>query len=83
MVIERKKLLFALLALIMSFQPVLSAGTVVFGQENPETNVVSAEAEKQVKIAIISDIHYVVDGETLRSWRKGAPIFRCCRIPDV
>ena len=57
--IERKKLLFAFLALVMALQPMMSAGMVVYAQESAGTDVVSAEAEKQVKVAIISTMLWI------------------------
>ncbi len=44
---------YFLLVLIMTVQPVLTTGMTVYAQENITV--------RQVKIAIFSDIHYVVD----------------------
>ena len=62
--------MFAFLALVMALQPMMSAEMVVYAQESAGTDVVSAEAEKQVKVAIISDIHYVVDSQRTEAGEK-------------
>ena len=67
---KRKKIIFAFLALIMMLQPMLGAGMSVYAQESAEANTPSAEAEKQVKVAIISDIHYVVDSQRTEAGEK-------------
>jgi len=68
--IASKKLLFAFLALVMALQPMLGAGMVVYAQESAVTDTGAAEAEKQVKIAVISDIHYVVDSQRTEAGEK-------------
>lgn len=51
--IRMRNYIYFLLALIMAVQPVFTTGMTVYAQERTD--------EKVVKIAIISDIHYVVD----------------------
>ena len=53
MKIRMRNFIYFLLALIMMVQPVLTTGMTVSAQESTDV--------RQVKIAIISDIHYVVD----------------------
>ena len=67
---ERRKIIFAFLGLIMILQPLLSAGMTVYAQESAEGDAISEKAEKQVKVAIISDIHYVTDSQRTEAGEK-------------
>ena len=53
MKIRMRNFIYFLLALIMMVQPVVTTGMTVYAQESTDV--------RQVKIAIVSDIHYVVD----------------------
>ena len=53
MKIRKRNFIYFLLALLMAVQPVLTTGMTVYAQESIDV--------RQVKIAIFSDIHYVVD----------------------
>lgn len=55
--IRKENFVIFLMALLMAFQPVVTAGMTVSAQTGSD----DAPREKQVKIAIFSDIHYVID----------------------
>ena len=57
MSVNKKNFVIVLMALIMAFQPVMTAGMT----SSAQAASVDAAQEKQVKIAIFSDIHYVID----------------------
>ena len=54
---EKKNFVIFLMVLLMALQPVMTAGMTVSAQSGSD----NTPREKQVKIAIFSDIHYVID----------------------
>ena len=57
MITGKKNIIIFLMVLLMALQPVLTAGMTVSAQNSSD----NPTQEKQVKIAIFSDIHYVID----------------------
>ena len=63
---EKKNFVIFLMVLLMALQPMMTAGMTVSAQSSSD----NTPREKQVKIAIFSDIHYVIDQQRSEAGEK-------------